>query len=186
MSGGAARPARISTVAIVGHKNSGKTTLTERLVRHFTAQGLRVAAVKHTSDEAGFDKPGRDSDRLARAGAIAVGMVAKNEIGFYTAHRGDTSEGWMEATFAALPQPPDLIIYEGYRGGPHPKVECILNPEVTTPSFTTAQGLIAVVSDHPMAADVPVLNFEPVEEIANVIRSSFGRIDWAAGPVKLH
>ncbi len=186
MSGETAKPGRISTVAIVGHKNSGKTTLTERLIRHFSAQGLRVAAVKHTSDEVGFDKPGRDSDRLAHAGAVAVGMVAKNEIGFYTTHTADTSEGWMEAAFAALPQPPDLIIYEGYRGGPHPKIECILKPEVTTPSFTSAQGLIAVVSDHKVSVDVPVLNYEPVESIANLILSSFGRLDWAAGPVKLH
>lgn len=177
---------RIPTVAIVGHKNSGKTTLTERLVGHFTAAGMRVAAVKHTSDEAGFDKPGRDSDRLAHAGAVAVGMVAKHEIGFYTRHTAATSEEWMEATFSALPEPPDLILYEGYRGGPHPKIECILKPDVGVPSFTSAQGLIAVVSDHAITADVPVLGYEPVERIAGLIRSNFGRVDWVTGGVKLH
>ena len=136
MPGGGAN--RIPTVAVVGHKNSGKTTLTERLIRHFSEEGLRVAAVKHTSDEIGFDKPGRDSDRLSHAGAIAVGLVAKGEIGFYTAHTPSTSEAWIESTFASLPQPPDLVIYEGYRGGPHPKIECILRPEITVPSFTPA------------------------------------------------
>jgi molybdopterin-guanine dinucleotide biosynthesis protein B len=183
---GIARPHRIPTVAIVGHKNSGKTTLSTRLIRHFSGQGLRVAAVKHTSDKAGFDKPGHDSDRLSHAGAIAVGLVAKTEIGFYTAHTLATSEAWIEMTFAALPEPPHLIIYEGYRGGPHPKIECILNPEVTTPSFTSAQGMIAVISDHPVAADVPVLAYDPIEPIADLIHASFTRDDWPSASTKLH
>ena len=33
---------------VVGWKNSGKTTLTERLVAEFSARGLRVSMVKHT------------------------------------------------------------------------------------------------------------------------------------------
>ena len=177
---------RIPTVAIVGHKNSGKTTLTERLVAAFTQTGLRVCAIKHTSDEIGFDKPRTDSDRLRKAGAIAVGMVARSEVGFYTAHTADTSEAWIETAFSSLPHLPDLIIYEGYRGGPHPKIECILKPEVTTPSFTAAQGLIAVVSDHTITANVPVLTYDPLEPIMDLIRASFGREDWPTAQTKLH
>jgi molybdopterin-guanine dinucleotide biosynthesis protein B len=177
---------RIPTVAIVGHKNSGKTTLTERLVRHFAEQGLRVAAIKHTSDEIGFDKPGRDSDRLSHAGAVAVGLVAKGEIGFYTAHTPSTSEAWIEAAFASLPEPPNLVIYEGYRGGSHPKIECILKPEMTTPSFTAEQGLIGVVSGHPVDADVPVLDGGSIPQIADLIRSSLARQDWPSAPGKWH
>ena len=32
---------------IVGWKNSGKTTLVERLVSHFTKQGYKVSTIKH-------------------------------------------------------------------------------------------------------------------------------------------
>lgn len=178
--------ARIPTLAIVGHKNSGKTTMTERLIHHFTESGLRVAAVKHTSDEAGFDKPGRDSDRLAQAGAVAVGLVAKSEMGFYTHLASPVSEQWIEAAFAHLPIPPQLIVYEGYRGGPHPKIECILKPGMTAPSFGAAQGLIAVVSDHQVTADVPVLRYDPLEPIIALIRSTFSRGDWPTAQTKLH
>lgn len=177
---------RIPTVAIVGHKNSGKTTLTERLVRHFTDRGMRVAAIKHTSDEVGFDKPHSDSDRLKRAGAIAVGMVAKGEIGLYTSVTPQVSEEWLETTFSRLAERPELIIYEGYRGGPHPKIECILNPETIRPSFTRQDGLIAVVSDHAITTDVLVLDYNPLDKIADVIRGSFGRNDWPAADSKLH
>lgn len=177
---------RIPTIAIVGHKNSGKTTLVERLVAHYTAAGVRVAAIKHTSDEVGFDKPRTDSDRLKKAGAVAVGMVAQSEIGLYTVHTEQTSEGWMESVLASLPDPPRLILYEGYRGGPHPKIECILRPEVTKPTFRADQGLIAVVSEHAVSADVPVLGYRPLERIAEVIEAAMQRSDWPAASKKLH
>lgn len=176
----------IPTVAIVGHKNSGKTGLVVRLIESFTQAGLRVASVKHTSDEVGFDKPRSDSDRQKQAGAIAVGLVAKSEVGFYLAHTPQTSEQWIESTFSALPEPPDLIIYEGYRGGPHPKIECILKPEVTRASFTPEEGLLAVVSDHPIETAVPVLAYDPIELIGAVIRASFSRHDWPGASPKLH
>ncbi|MGZ5823753.1 MAG: molybdopterin-guanine dinucleotide biosynthesis protein B [Hyphomicrobium sp.] len=38
-------------IGIVGWKNSGKTTLIERLVAALTQRGLRVATVKHTHHE---------------------------------------------------------------------------------------------------------------------------------------
>jgi len=177
---------RIPTVAIVGHKNSGKTTLTVRLIEAFAAAGTRVASVKHTSDEVGFDKPGRDSDRLRTAGAIAVGLVAKSELGFYLNHTPQTSEEWIEATFASLPIPPQLIIYEGYRGGPHPKIECIRDPAIQEPSFSGDEGLIAVVTDLRIQADVPILPFEPLESICDIVRASFARRDWPRAASKLH
>lgn len=176
----------IPTVAIVGHKNSGKTTLVVKLIEAFTHFGLRVASIKHTSDEVGFDKPHSDSDRHKHAGAIAVGMVARSELGFYLEHTEEISEAWMELTFRRLPHPPDLIIYEGYRGGPHPKIECIRNADVSAPSFTAADGLIAVVSDHPISADTPVYPFDPLEPICEIIRSSFKRSDWPRTERKLH
>ncbi len=182
----AAKRHSIPTVAVVGHKNSGKTGVVVRLIASFTRMGLRVASVKHTSDEVGFDKPRSDSDRQKRAGAIAVGLVAKSEVGFYLEHTPQTSQQWIETTFAALPEPPDLIIYEGYRGGPHPKIECILKVEVTRPSFTPEEGLIAVVSDHRILAAVPVLAHEPAEPICAVIRASFSRHDWPGAAPKLH
>jgi hypothetical protein len=54
---------------ITGWKNTGKTTLTERLVAELTGQGLRVSTVKHAHHETEIDHPGRDSFRHRQAGA---------------------------------------------------------------------------------------------------------------------
>jgi molybdopterin-guanine dinucleotide biosynthesis protein B len=156
----------VAAIAIVGHKNSGKTTLTVRLIAELTAAGFCVAAVKHTSDERGFDKPDTDSDRFRAAGAVAVGLIARNEVGFYTDHTAATGGAWIEGLLASLPRAPDLLIYEGHRTGLHPKIECMRKPELTTPTLGVEQRLVAVVSDHAIHAPVPVFAFEPIGPLA--------------------
>ena len=39
------------TFQIVGHKNSGKTLVTTKLISALTAQGWRVAAIKHDAEQ---------------------------------------------------------------------------------------------------------------------------------------
>lgn len=152
----------VPAIALVGHKSSGKTTLAVRLIAELTAIGFCVAAIKHTSDERGFDKPDTDSDRLRTAGAMAVGLIARDEVGFYTDHTAATGGGWLEALLASLPGAPDLLIYEGCRTGSHPKIECIRRPKLTAPTVGVEQRLVAVVCDHAIRAPVPTFAFEPL------------------------
>ena len=49
---------------IVGWKNSGKTTLTERLVTALTARGFSVSTVKHAHHAFDIDKEGADPTRV--------------------------------------------------------------------------------------------------------------------------
>jgi molybdopterin-guanine dinucleotide biosynthesis protein B len=165
-------PRSVPTVAIVGHKNSGKTTLAERLIAAFSKDGLEVAAVKHTSDERGFDKPHADTGALTAAGAVAVGMVTMGEAGFYTSRDTGASAAWVETVLAAAPLAPDLILYEGFRAGRHPKIECVRDPSVVAPTTPLADGLLAVVSNRDLVTTVPVLDSESVKPIAQVIRQA--------------
>jgi molybdopterin-guanine dinucleotide biosynthesis protein B len=64
-------------LAVVGAKNSGKTTVIEGLVGYLVANGYRVAAVKHTSHSHRFDTPGKDTFRHREAGAVLT--VARSE-----------------------------------------------------------------------------------------------------------
>ncbi|MGZ5851990.1 MAG: molybdopterin-guanine dinucleotide biosynthesis protein B, partial [Hyphomicrobium sp.] len=50
-------------MGIVGWKNSGKTTLIERLVVALTQRGLRVATVKHTHHELRAHDGATDGER---------------------------------------------------------------------------------------------------------------------------
>jgi len=70
-------------LGIVGAKNSGKTTLIEKLIRHLVDGGRRVATVKHTSHDHRFDTEGKDSHRHREAGAGLTIAVSGKEVAVF-------------------------------------------------------------------------------------------------------
>ena len=73
---------------ITGWKNSGKTTLTERLVTELSRRGFRIATVKHAHHDFDIDQPGTDSFRHRAAGAAAVPPWPPFSISAHTAISG--------------------------------------------------------------------------------------------------
>ena len=61
---------------ITGWKNSGKTTLTEKLVAELSRRGWKVSTVKHAHHDFDIDKEGTDSFRHRQAGASEVAVVS--------------------------------------------------------------------------------------------------------------
>ena len=70
----------IPVLAVLGHKNSGKTTVAERIVSRLIERGFKVAVAKHISKE-GFsmDKKGKDTWRYSSAGADPVIAISNRE-----------------------------------------------------------------------------------------------------------
>ena len=54
---------------VVVWKNSGKTTLVERLIGVFLRKGLKVSTIKHSHHKFQIDKKGKDSFRHRKAGS---------------------------------------------------------------------------------------------------------------------
>ena len=67
----------MNVIGVAGFKNSGKTTLVEKLVRHLTAQGYKVSTIKHAHHSFDIDHEGRDSFRHRKAGASQVAVISK-------------------------------------------------------------------------------------------------------------
>ena len=68
-------------LAVVGSKNSGKTTTVELLVEGLTKNGHQVATVKRIHEpDFTIDTPGKDSWKHAKAGARTVVCVAPKEM----------------------------------------------------------------------------------------------------------
>ncbi len=114
-------------LCVTGRSGSGKTLLLERLIPPLTARGLRVAAIKHCGhiDAAAS---GKDSDRLARAGAdpaIAAGTDAL-EIG---SCRREPLLLDLVTTFC---RDRDLVLAEGYSRSVHDKI-FLCHPEQPRP-----------------------------------------------------
>ena len=76
-------------MGIAGRSGMGKTTLLERLVPHFTEQGLRVSLIKHSHKDIEVDRPWQDSWRLREAGCQEVLLLGRTRWALMHELRGD-------------------------------------------------------------------------------------------------
>ncbi|PWK09634.1 molybdopterin-guanine dinucleotide biosynthesis protein B [Tumebacillus permanentifrigoris] len=113
----------VPTLAIVGYKNSGKTTLVIRLVERFKQLGYRVGTCKHDgAHDLRLDGEGTDSAKHRAAGA-EVTLVAGREQAFL--QQVYTVEPPLEHWLAQLSDPAlglDLILVEGWKHSALPKL----------------------------------------------------------------
>lgn len=156
-------------IGIAGWKNSGKTTLAVRLVEEFTHRGLRVATIKHAHHNLRLDDDDSDSARHRRAGAGQVAVVSSKRWAIMT-ENGDSPEIDFEDVVARL-DPCDVIIVEGYKSQPIPKIEARRGEAV--PGLQLAEKdayVIAIAADHAIAeAEVPVFDLDSTSAIADFI-----------------
>ena len=121
---GFARRLPVPVVSVVGSSGSGKTTLIESLIGELSRLGLSVGAVKHSHHELSFDRDGKDSARLLGAGA-AASLAAGADVAalMVPASRFDGSDAVrIERLMREAAGELDLILVEGYKRGPFPKV----------------------------------------------------------------
>lgn len=153
---------------ITGWKNTGKTTLTERLVAHFTGQGLRVSTVKHAHHDTEIDHPGRDSFRHRQAGAGQVIVASPARWAVMTELRG-AAEPPLADLLAHL-APCDLVLVEGYKHAPHPKIEAhraVTGRTLLAPGNPTIR---AIASDSAPQIALPLFDLDDIPAIAAFIR----------------
>ena len=117
--------------AICGYSGSGKTTIVEQLIRHFSRQGLCVAVIKHDAHGPSVDTPGKDSDRFFKAGANVL-LNASGEH-FFRAHTEDRS---LEAFLAEVCPSHDLVLVEGHKTTAMPRKLWLLSEGETAPPET--------------------------------------------------
>ena len=161
-------------IGIAGWKKSGKTTLTVRLVEAFTARGLRVATVKHAHHDFQIDDRATDSARHRRAGAGQVAVVSRDRWAVVT-ELGGAPEPDLTDVIAML-EPCDLIIVEGYKSAPIPKIEARRTASVTRQPMTPKDPfVIAVAADHPTdSAGLPLFALDDVSGMADLITRTLG------------
>lgn len=158
-------------IGIAGWKNSGKTTLTERLVAELVGRGRRVSTIKHAHHDADIDQQGTDSFRHRQAGAIEVLLATGRRWALMHELRGD-DEPSLDELVARL-SPCDLVIVEGFKGGDHPKIETRRLEAKDAAPLPPAANVAAIAADHPIAdAAVPVFALDDVAAIADFVEKA--------------
>ena len=157
---------------VTGWKNNGKTGLMERLVAEFCARGLIVSTIKHAHHATDVDQPGTDSHRHRQAGASEVVLASAGRIAIMQELRG-APEPPLAELLARL-SPADLVLVEGYKREPHPKIEAFRQAAGTGLIAPQDPHIRAVASDTPLDLDRPVFDLNDTAAIADFIETELG------------
>jgi molybdopterin-guanine dinucleotide biosynthesis adapter protein len=155
-------------IGVAGFKNSGKTTLVEKLVRHLTNQGYRVSTVKHAHHSFDIDHEGRDSFRHRTAGASEVAVISKERTAIIHELRGEEPPTLAEVLERL--QPCDLVIVEGYKRDTHDKIE-VRNLALNHPNLAGDDPTVVAIAANGTVKGsmVPVFDRDDVSALASFI-----------------
>ena len=155
-------------IGLAGWQGSGKTTLLAKVIPRLVARGRTVSTVKHAHDGFDIDQPGKDSHTHRMAGASEVLVASAKRYALMHELRG-AAEPSLEELLARL-APVDLVIVEGYKREPHPKLE-VHRASVGKPLiYPNDSWIVAVASDGPLpGTELPVIGLDDIETIADVL-----------------
>jgi molybdopterin-guanine dinucleotide biosynthesis adapter protein len=157
----------IPIVSVVGRTNSGKTTLIEKLIPALSRRGCRVATIKHHHHgDFEADHPGKDSWRHAQAGAVATALAGTRRLAVFQDLGSEIAPDVIARLFIAAP---DLVLTEGYRDAAYPKIEVLRVVQGLEPLCTTADRLIALVTDGEWDLGVPRFALDGAEDLADFL-----------------
>ncbi|MFP4056880.1 MAG: molybdopterin-guanine dinucleotide biosynthesis protein B [Candidatus Brocadiia bacterium] len=150
-------------VCIVGRKGAGKTTLIERLVPELRRLGYAVGTAKRPPHAFHFDVPGKDSYRHFHAGAEATVVYGH---GVVAAVRRLPAETPLEALVARFLPEVDIVLAEGHKSAPLPKLEVFRAEVHPSPLYEGQPDYVAIASDEPLEAGIPRLDLADPAAIA--------------------
>jgi molybdopterin-guanine dinucleotide biosynthesis adapter protein len=155
----------MNVIGVAGFKNSGKTTLVEKLVRHLTSQGYRISTVKHAHHSFDIDHEGRDSFRHRKAGASEVAVISSERTAVIHELRGEEPPSLQQAL--AQLKPCDLVIVEGYKRDAHDKIE-VRNLELNHPELAGNDPTVVAIAANGILAHetVPVFDRDDVSALS--------------------
>ena len=114
----------MKVLQIVGFKNTGKTTLIQRMVALLKSKGKRVAVIKHHHLDKGVVDAGTDTGSFLEQGADFTILNTPN-----MSVRTENMQPSLEAQMMQLAGEVDVLLIEGYKREEYPKI-------VLTHSFT--------------------------------------------------
>ena len=114
---------RQPVLGIAGWSGAGKTTLIEAVLPRLSDAGLIVSTVKHAHHGAELDRPGKDSWRHRQAGAREVLLTSPGRWALIHEQTGNAGPEPSLNDLLARMTPVDLVLVEGFRTSPLPKLE---------------------------------------------------------------
>lgn len=164
---------RMPIFGVAGFKNSGKTTLTSRIVSELTSRGYKVSTIKHAHHGFDLDQKGRDSFIHRQAGAHEVAIVSSSRWAVLHELR-EEKEPTFDEILSRL-SPCDVVIIEGFKREAYPKIE-VRRPDLGHPELAAEdENIMAIACDEAVeGATIPVFRRDDAIQIADFIIEHLG------------
>ena len=163
-------------IGFAGWSGAGKTTLIVKLIPELNRRGVRVSTIKHAHHNFDLDQPGKDSYRHRAAGAEEVLVASANRVALMRELRGAPEPSLAE--LLRLLEPVDLVLIEGFKRDPYPKIEVFRLANGKPPLYPDDPNIVGLISDTalgrlphapiddiPAAADLVLARARPLAEI---------------------
>ena len=149
-------------ISVIGRKNAGKTTLAVALMSELARRGHRVMSIKHGHHPASVDRPGTDTWRHFNEGRAERTLISSPELRVLFERSADDYDPI--ALVQRYMQDADIVVTEGFKAAPLPKIEVFRRAAGDRPLYDPAQPnageWVAIVTDEThLQADCPVLRF---------------------------
>jgi molybdopterin-guanine dinucleotide biosynthesis adapter protein len=165
-------------ISVVGKKDAGKTTLVVAMLQDFVRRGRKVGTIKHGHHPAMVDQEGKDTWRHFQEGRSVRTMIESpgQRVTFeQTDGQADPIE-LVRQYFLDM----DIVIVEGYKSRPLPKIEVHRKAVHRTPLFQagapSADQWIAMVSDdRSIRLPIPVFTFTDTAWLPSLMHMAWER-----------
>ena len=163
---------------LCGWSGSGKTTLMAAIIPELIVRGITVSTVKHAHHAFDLDQPGKDSWRHREAGAREVMIASGRRWALQHELRG-AAEPPLDELVAKM-APVDLLLIEGFKFHPHPKIE-VYRPSLKKPARYPGDPFVVAVASDETLPDLPLpsLPLSDAATVASFILGHDGRPRWS-------
>ena len=162
----------IPVISIIGRSNTGKTTLIEKLVPEFCRRGYRVATIKHAPGGFDIDREGKDSWRHKKAGAYKTILISQNEMVLMEVFEREYS---IEELIDLYIKDADIILLEGHKNNPYPKIEVLRKDVEPLPRDGKEGQRIAVVGDEKQDVGIPHFQTDEIQKLVDLLEERYLR-----------
>ena len=161
-------------IGIVGWKNTGKTTLIEKLINEFNNRNVTVSTIKHSHHNFSVDRQGTDSFRHFNAGTKETILASDTKWVKFSRQKSEH-----ESNLSYLIKqiaPVDIVIVEGYKVSGHKKVEVVNSISERKPLHETDKTICGLIFDQEKVLNAVLPQFErdDIQQICNFIEKTLG------------
>ena len=161
-------------IGVVGWKNTGKTTLIEKLINEFNNRNLTVSTIKHSHHNFSVDRRGTDSFRHFNAGAKETILASEKKWIKFSRQISDPKPNLYFLIEQIIPV--DIVVVEGFKSSDHKKIEVVDLMSERKPLYETDKTICGLIINKLNIRDATLPQFQRdnVQEICDFIQTTLG------------